>query len=68
MIVKNIVIREIDGGIKIDLKDADMNNTKIEDKISFILDKILMTVVKSDEFDKLLYKENLEVRRKNIWN
>lgn len=68
MIVKNIVIREIDEGIKIDLKDADMNSTKLEDEVSFIFDKILTTVVKTDKFDELLDKENIKIGRKKIWN
>ena len=68
MIVKNIVIIEKNNSVKIDLKDADMNNTKLEDKVSFIFDKILMIVVKSEEFDKLLDNENIKIGRKEIWN
>ena len=56
MIVKNIVIREIDGGIKIELKDADMNNTKLEDKVSFIFDNCLEELVNDDLFDELIKK------------
>lgn len=56
MIVKNIVIREIDGGIKIELKDADMNNTELENKVSFIFDNCLEELIKDDLFDKLLKK------------
>lgn len=56
MIVKNIVIRDIDGSIKIDLKDADMNNTELENKVSFIFDNCLEELVKDDLFDELIKK------------
>ena len=56
MIVKNIVIRETDGGIRIDLKDADMNSTELENKVSFIFDVCLEELVNDDLFDKLIKK------------
>lgn len=69
MIVKNIVIRDIDGGIKIDLKDADMNNTELEDKVSFIFDNCLEELVNDDLFDKLLKKVKVCKKKELIiWN
>ena len=49
MIVKNVVIRQENHKLIVDVKDADMKTKKLEQKMSIVIDTIIEEVLKNDE-------------------
>lgn len=57
MIVKNILIEDNKGKIRIEISDANMSIKTKEIKISMFIDRILEDVLTDDDFMKLIDKE-----------
>ena len=57
MLVKNILIEDNKGKIRIEISDANMSMKSKELKISMFIDRILEDVITDDDFRKFIDKE-----------
>ena len=57
MLVKNILIEDNKGKIRVEISDANMTIKSKELKISMFIDRILEDVLTDDDFRKLIDKE-----------
>ena len=57
MLVKNILIEDNKGKIRIEISDADMTIKSDELKISMLIDRIIENILIDDNFRKLIDKE-----------
>ena len=57
MLVKNILIEDNKGKIRIEISEANMSMKSKELKISMFIDRILEDVITDDDFRKFIDKE-----------